>query len=185
MSRARDLGIDALVLAGDILGFSDEVDDPEEDQAIDARRLEADLLAAEIPVLYVMGNDDLVEFVPPGEEFVPLHGHRVELGGFNFVGYRYSLPWMGSVGEKPEEGILKDLEGLAAYLDNRTVLVTHSPAHGTLDPGFGPKKIGSRSLLQLLETHPVYAHIHGHSHGGFGRDMASRRDRFLREDYNQ
>ena len=170
VSRARELEIEALVLAGDILGFPDEADDPEEDQAIDAHRLEADLLAAEIPVLYVMGNDDLIEFEPAHEDFVSLQDRRIEIGRFNFVGYRYSLPWMGGVGEKPEEEILKDTEVLAGRLDSQTILVSHSPAYGVLDPGFGPKKIGSRSLGSLLEAHAVRAHIHGHSHGGFGRD---------------
>jgi Icc-related predicted phosphoesterase len=145
------------------------VEDPEEDQAIDARRLEEDLLGADLPVLYVLGNDDLVAFEPPDQRFMPLHGRRVELGGFNFVGYQYSPPWMGGPWEKPDEEILVDLEELKGYLDPRTVLVTHSPAHGFLDPGFGGKKIGSCSLRKLLDSHPVRAHIHGHSHAGFGR----------------
>jgi Icc-related predicted phosphoesterase len=168
--RAGELAVDAIVLAGDILGFSDEVEDPEQDQKIDADCLERDLLDADVPVLYILGNDDLIEFRPPHENFVPLHNCRIDMGRFNFVGYRYSLPWMGGIGEKPEDEILDDLESLAAYLDSGTVLVTHSPAHGILDPGFGTKKIGSRSLKKLIEDHPIRAHVHGHSHGGFGRD---------------
>ena len=170
VAKARELDVDAIVLAGDILGFPGEVDDAEEDQAIDARHLEADLLAAERPVLFIMGNDDLIDFDPRGEQFLPLHDRRVEIGDFNFVGYQYSLPWMGGIFEKPDDEIESGLEEVEGYVDDRTVFVTHSPAFGILDPGFGPKKIGSRSLRLFLEAHPVRAHIHGHSHGGFGRE---------------
>jgi Icc-related predicted phosphoesterase len=162
--------VESIVLAGDLLGFSDEVEDPSEDQTIDARRLESVLLQAGTPVLYIMGNDDLIELQPVSGKLVPLHHLRVDSRDFNFVGYQYSLPWMGSDLEKPDEEIARDLAELVPYLDNRTVLVTHSPAHGILDPGFGPYKIGSPALRALLDTHPFRAHIHGHSHSGFGRD---------------
>lgn len=92
VDAARSRQVETIVLAGDLLGFTDEVEDPEEDQAIEG------------------------------------------------------------------------------YLDSRTVLVTHSPAHGILDSGAGPHKIGSRALRALLDKRPVRAHIHGHSHSGFGRD---------------
>lgn len=162
--------VESIVLAGDLLGFSDEVEDPSEDQTIDAHRLESVLLQAGTPVLYIMGNDDLIELQPVSGKLVPLHNLRVDSRDFNFVGYQYSLPWMGSDLEKPDEEIARDLAELVPYLDNRTVLVTHSPAHGILDPGFGPYKIGSPALRALLDTHPFRAHIHGHSHSGFGRD---------------
>jgi len=162
--------VESIVLAGDLLGFSDEVEDPSEDQTIDARRLESVLLQAGTPVLYIMGNDDLIELQPVSGKLVPLHNLRVDSRDFNFVGYQYSLPWMGSDLEKPDEEIARDLAELVPYLDNRTVLVTHSPAHGILDPGFGPYTIGSPALQALLDTHPFRAHIHGHSHSGFGRD---------------
>ncbi len=162
--------VESIVLAGDLLGFPDEVEDPREDQTIDARRLESVLLQAGTPVLYIMGNDDLIELQPVSGKLVPLHNLRVDSRDFNFVGYQYSLPWMGSDLEKPDEEIARDLAELVPYLDNRTVLVTHSPAHGILDPGFGPYKIGSPALRALLDTHPFRVHIHGHSHSGFGRD---------------
>ena len=117
-----------------------------------------------------MGNDDLVELEPVEGKLEPLHNRRVDFGGFNFVGYQYSLPWMGGDLEKPDEEIEADLKAIEGYLDSRTVLVTHSPAHGILDPGAGPHKIGSRALRDLLDKRPVRAHIHGHSHSGFGRD---------------
>ena len=170
LEEARRHGVEALVLAGDLFGFADEVDDPDEDQQINARHVRGLLMGIELPVYYIMGNDDSVELEPSDGKLIPLHGRRVECPPYNFVGYQYSLPWMGGIFEKPEEEIAADLAPLEDLLDSRTVFVTHSPAHGTLDPGKGPLKIGSRSLEDLLDRNNVLAHIHGHSHSGFGRD---------------
>jgi Icc-related predicted phosphoesterase len=172
VDQARHHSVQKILLAGDLLGFPDEEEDPVEDQSIDARRLESVLMEAGCPVFYIMGNDDLIELQPVSGRLVPLHNLRVDSGDFNFIGYQYSLPWMGSDLEKPDEEIAHDLVTLQPYLDTNTVLVTHSPAHGILDPGFGPYRIGSPALRALLDTHPYRAHIHGHSHSGFGRDGA-------------
>lgn len=170
LGEARSLGVEALVLAGDLFGYADEVDDPDEDQVINAMHVRGLLIGADTPVLYIMGNDDSIELEPVEQRLIPLHGRRVEWPPFNFVGYQYSLPWMGGVFEKHEAEIEADLLEIENLLDSRTILVTHSPAHGILDPGAGPHKIGSRSLRDLLERNNVLAHIHGHSHSGFGRD---------------
>ena len=170
VDQARALEPAVIVLAGDQLGYTDEVEDPKEDQALNARRLEAILLKAVVPIVYIMGNDDEVELEPVKGKLEPLHNRRVELGDFNFVGYQYTLPFMGGDLEKPEAEIEKDLEAIERLIDDRTVLVTHSPAYGTLDPGAGPHKIGSCSLRALLDRQEVRVHIHGHSHSGFGRN---------------
>lgn len=88
---------------------------------------------------------------------------------FSVVGYQYSLPFMGGTFEKPEAAIAADLAPLAGLVDAGTIFVSHSPAFGILDPGFADVQIGSRSLRQLFDSTPFLAHIHGHSHGGFGR----------------
>jgi Icc-related predicted phosphoesterase len=76
---------------------------------------------------------------------------------------------MGGTFEKPEVSVEADLETLEGLLDASTIFVTHSPAFGILDPGLGQAPIGSRSIRDLLQRCPVHAHIHGHSHDGFGR----------------
>jgi Icc-related predicted phosphoesterase len=167
---ARDRAVDALVLAGDLLGSPDEIEPIEEAQRHDARGLVPLLESAGLPVLYVMGNDDLIELDPRSERFHSLHGRRIDVGGFNFVGYQYTLPFMGGTFEKPEDGIAADLEPLSGMLDARTIVVSHGPAAGILDPGVGGVRIGSQSLRAFLAAHPFRAHIHGHSHSGFGRD---------------
>jgi Icc-related predicted phosphoesterase len=64
LSEARAAGVDAIVLAGDLLGCPDGFATPEDAQRHDARSLVARLEDAGLPVLYVMGNDDLVEVAP-------------------------------------------------------------------------------------------------------------------------
>ena len=170
LEEARGHRAEALVLAGDLFGYADEVEDPEEDQRRNAAQIQDLFRSCDLPILFIMGNDDGFDIGESWPGWTPLHERRVDLGGFHFVGYQYSLPWMGGVFEKPEVEIAADLSLLAPLVDESTVLVTHSPAYGILDPGAGPLKIGSPSLRQLIEERRPRAHIHGHSHSGFGRN---------------
>ncbi len=169
LAVARDHHVDAMVLAGDLLGCPDGFDTPEDAQRHEAKLVVELFKSMEVPVLYIMGNDDLVELESPTNHVQSLHGRRVELGNINFVGYQYSLPFMGGAFEKPEVEIQSDLVHVGPMLDPNTVFVSHSPAMGILDPGFGEAKIGSSSIRELLASNPFLAHIHGHSHAGFGR----------------
>lgn len=167
---AQEQRVQAIVLAGDLLGCPDGFDTPQEAQQHEARVLVELLEGAQVPVFYIMGNDDLVELNSRSKRVQSLHGRKVWAGHFAFVGYQYSLPFMGGAFEKPEAAIESDLRDLAKLLDTETVVVTHSPVLGVLDPSFGDTQIGSRSLAELLEKRPFLAHIHGHSHAGFGRE---------------
>jgi Icc-related predicted phosphoesterase len=166
---ASEHHVDAVILAGDLFGCLDGFATPETAQAHEARLLSEFLAGAGFPVLYIMGNDDLVELNSGCRHVQSIHGRRVQLGRYSFVGYQYSLPFMGGPFEKPEAGIKADVAAVEALMDRDTVFVSHSPALGILDPGVGDTRIGSRSIRDLLERHPVRAHIHGHSHAGFGR----------------
>lgn len=169
LTTARQHNVEAIVLAGDLLGCPDGFETPEDAQRHEAQTL-ADLLeTADVPVLYIMGNDDLVELDARSGRVQSIHGRRVALGPFSFVGYQYSLPFMGGIFEKSEAGIETDLASLAGLVGPKTVVVSHSPALGMLDPGFGESNIGSGSLLRFLESNPFLVHVHGHSHAGFGR----------------
>ena len=169
LAAAREHRVEAIVLAGDLLGCLDGFDKPEAAQEHEAEILASVLDTAEVPVLYIMGNDDLVELNARSSRVQSIHGRRVQCGAFGFVGYQYSLPFMGGTFEKPDADIANDLASMAALMDADTVLVSHSPAHGIQDPGFGDTRIGSVSIRDFLEKHPFHAHIHGHSHAGFGR----------------
>jgi Icc-related predicted phosphoesterase len=169
LAAVREHGLEAMVLAGDLLSGADGFESVEESQEQEARVLTDFLGQAGVPVLYLMGNDDLVELNPRNEAIQSLHGKRVYLGKFAFAGYQYSLPFMGGLFEKPEEGIESDLAELALNVDAGTVFVSHSPAFGILDGARAGWSIGSRSLLRFLDTKGFRAHIHGHCHSGFGR----------------
>jgi Icc-related predicted phosphoesterase len=166
LTAAREERVEAIVLAGDLLSGAEGFDSVEESQRHEACILTDLLDSAGVPVLYLMGNDDLVELNPTSNRIQSVHGKRVNLGRFAFAGYQYSLPWMGGIFEKPEAGIENDLDGLAQHVDSDTIFVSHSPAFGILD---GPNTIGSRALLRFVGTNGFRAHIHGHCHYGFGR----------------
>jgi uncharacterized protein len=167
-SLARNRDVQLLVLAGDLLGFAEGFDKIEDAQAADAGRITAILGDLPVPVYYIMGNDDWVDLQPSDQQFSSLHGKRIDLHGFNFVGYQCTLPFMGGVNERPEGVIATELSALEPLMDDRTVLVTHSPAAGILD-STQLGSAGSVSLLELIGRRKVRAHIHGHIHGSFGR----------------
>ena len=162
---AAERQADLLVLAGDLLAG-----DWEKGQREQVRKIIPLLKKAPVPLLYLMGNDDFVALDYEDARIQPLHGRRIDFGGYNFVGYQYSLPFVGGIFEKPESEIEKDIRPLEALLDGQTVFVTHSPVFGILDRVYGGSHVGSRSLAALLERKPVLAHIHGHIHEDFGRD---------------
>ena len=169
IDTALEYHVDALVLAGDLLGCPDGFATPEDAQQHDAQLLSEFLADAGLPILYIMGNDDLVELNSGCERVQTIHGRRVQSGLYNFVGYQYSLPFMGGTFEKPEASIRVDLADLDGLSDNDTIFVSHSPALGILDPGLDETRIGSSALQEFLQRQPFRAHIHGHSHSGFGR----------------
>lgn len=162
---AKEERADLLILAGDLFAEGWEEEQREQAQAIIPL-----LQRVPAPVLYLMGNDDFVGLDYEDERVKPLHGRRVEFGGYGFVGYQYSLPFVGGIFEKPENEIDADVKTLEPLLDTQTVLVTHSPAYGSLDRTYGGEHVGSRSLAALMERRPVLAHIHGHIHESFGRE---------------
>lgn len=169
LNIAQEQEVDAIVLAGDLFGCLDGFDTPEAAQRHEASLVADFLQRAGLPVLYIMGNDDLVELNAASDRVQSINGREVQCGRFAFVGYQYSLPFMGGTFEKPDANIRIDLAHLPARLGPETVFVSHSPALGILDPGAGGVHIGSSSLREFLEANPFRAHIHGHSHAGFGR----------------
>lgn len=166
---AQKKDVDAVVLAGDLLGCPDDSLPIEEAQLADADRVLSIVEPLQFPVFYIMGNDDMIELPPSNSCFRSVQGKRADFGGFNFVGYQYTLPFMGGIFEKPEEEMEADLLGLEPLLDSQTILVTHGPAKGIRDIGMLGLHAGSESLWKLLERRPVRAHIHGHIHEAFGR----------------
>ena len=154
--------VDVLVLAGDLF----DTDFPAKQQK-QAEKIVARLRASSVPVLYLMGNDDYVPLDYEDSLIQPLHGRRVEIGEFNFVGYQYTPPFVGDIFMKPDNEIEVDLRSLEPLVDARTVFVTHAPAFGSLDLCY-EENAGSRSIAHFMLRKPVLAHIHGHIHHRFG-----------------
>jgi len=163
VGQARSFQVDALVLAGDLLGVPSGFESVEPAMLASAKCTKKILRSVACPVLYIMGNDDLVDLGPDAANIVSIHGRRVELADFGFVGYQHGPPFMGGPFERPEGDLENELKGLSDLMDDVTVLVTHYPAVGTLDGGFG-----LHGIRDLVEQCPVLAHVHGHSHSTFG-----------------
>jgi Icc-related predicted phosphoesterase len=163
--QAREQRAELVVLAGDLSASSWD----EREQRDEARTLISLFKGFPATTLYLMGNDDFFALDYEDERVKPLHGRRLDFGGYRFIGYHYTTPFIGSMHEKPEEEIEKDLKTLESFLDERTVFVTHGPAFGVLDRGFTGEHVGSHSVAALLMRRPVLAHIHGHIHQCFGR----------------
>ena len=164
--QARRQQPEVVILAGDLSASSWD----EAEQRQEARALIDLFKKFPVTTLYLMGNDDFFALDYEDEQVKPLHGRRLEFGGHRFVGYQYTTPFVGSLHEKPEEDIEKDLERVEPLLDGKTVLVTHGPAFGVLDRVYAGEHVGSHSLAALLARRPVLAHIHGHIHQCFGRE---------------
>ena len=109
---ASEHRVDVIILAGDLLGCPDGFPTAEDAQQNDAQLLGQLLASAERPVFYIMGNDDLVELNSRSSRVCSIHGRRFQLGTYGFVGYQYSLPFMGGPFEKRETSIKADLDAL-------------------------------------------------------------------------
>lgn len=170
----RTFDVEVVVLAGDLLHSSRSDLTIEEAQRENANQILEVLHSLSIPVLYIMGNDDLIELGCENNLVQSIHGRRVMIGRYTFVGYQYSLPFMAGIFEKAESEIQKDLLMIEPLLDANTVLVTHSPAYGILDLGIPiPDRdihVGSSSILELIQRRNVRVHVHGHIHQCFGRE---------------
>jgi len=167
---AREYRPDAVILGGDLLAARPDHPGPIQASHGECASRVVELLSTiDVPVFYIMGNDDMVDLDPPAGAVQSVHNKRVELHGFNVVGYQFSLPFMGGINEKPEADIRTDLEQLESMIDERTVFVTHSPAYGVRDLGILDRHAGSTSIADVIERRNPVAHIHGHIHSQFGR----------------
>ena len=160
-----DYGVDALILAGDILLGGWEKDQYRQATSF----IMPSLKGLSIPVFFVMGNDDHIELKSEHKNIRSVHGRRLGFGSYNIVGYQYSPPFIGSCHEKPESEITEDLRKIELILDENTILVTHTPAYGFVDKIHSGHHAGSRALAECLSRNKILCHIHGHIHHSFGR----------------
>jgi Icc-related predicted phosphoesterase len=120
------------------------------------------LSRARKPVLIVPGNHDQTPWADSGP-VLNIHGRRVELDGWNFVGYRGTISPMLS-----DEDIGAELVAIRPLVDSRTILVTHNPPRSVLDRCDRPN-LGSESIRRLVSEREPAWHLFGHIHQAFGR----------------
>ena len=162
---------EVLVLAGDLFGFPDGYPTVETAQQAQGEKITDIICKAQVPILYIMGNDDWIEWAPDSSLIQSIHGRRIQYESMSFVGYQFTPPFVGSIHEKPETDIRFDLDELAPLIDRDTVMVTHGPARHYLDKTAAGDFVGSCALSDFFASHHVHAHIHGHIHRAFGRHL--------------
>lgn len=126
--------------------------------------------------LFVPGNHDFLCEKSPGiaramcddAGVTLLDGLRVELCGVSF----YGAPWVTNLRRWAfhredkwiKYRVLNDLRGVGV-----DVLLTHSPAYGTLDRCVSGDVVGVKAFNTINERFQPLAHVHGHIHESYGR----------------
>ncbi len=98
-----------------------------------------------------------------------LHKKKLELeDGFFVVGFGFSSPTpFGTPGELTEEEIYTQLNRLP--INNKTILITHSPPYGVLDEVGGGIHAGSKSIRKIMEEKKPLILLCGHIHDQEGK----------------
>jgi Icc-related predicted phosphoesterase len=121
-------------------------------------------------ILFVMGNDDgIIDSDWESEGFIQnVHNRRLNIGGYNYVGYQFTNPFIGGRFEKQESEQENDFKELKQLIDKSTILITHGPAYGILDKIGTGESVGSKALLNLVNETKPRMHLFGHIHDSFG-----------------
>ncbi len=127
------------------------------------------LMSSGKPIFFIMGNDDgIIEgglSWPENKSLININQKRAVYKKFKFIGYQYTVPFVGGLYEKPESEQKKDLARLERKIDSDTILITHGPPRGILDD----QNYGSNALRNLVDKNPPRLHLFGHIHQSFGR----------------
>ncbi len=129
------------------------------------------LLGTSDNIYWIPGNIERLEICGELQEKC-IHGKKIELGnGFNIVGFGFSGPTpFGTPGELSEEEIYAQMKGLP--IDNKTILVTHSPPYGIMDEVSVGIHAGSKSIRKIMEEKKPLVLACGHIHQAEGKEKA-------------
>jgi Icc-related predicted phosphoesterase len=117
-----------------------------------------------LKTLAIPGNCDPREVLEAIENSpaIPLHGKRVDIEGYTFVGLGGSSPTPFGTPFELSEGEIH--ETLKEIMVEKAVLVSHTPARGHLDSTATAEKLGSQAVSWIAnEFKPILvisAHIH-------------------------
>ena len=120
-------------------------------------------------IYWIPGNMEPLDIC----EELPEHClHKKELAlvdGLKLIGFGFSNPTpFGTSGELSEEQIYSELNELP--IDNKTILITHTPPYGTLDEVDGEIHAGSKSLQKIMEEKKPLFLFCGHIHNRSGKE---------------
>lgn len=118
------------------------------------------------PVYVVPGNHDQTRWTTD-RGVINVDGRREEYGPINLVGYRWTTL------DRRDRDQRRDLRKLGRFVDENTILVTHSPPYGTLDDvqneETGTVHFGSKPVKRLVARRSPAIVLCGHVHRRFGR----------------
>lgn len=165
--KARNIGVDVILVCGDITHFG---------SIRDAEKVLAPLTALKLPVLYVPGNCDPPSLIEKEfEDAQCIHGMCQTFGNLSFIGAG-SVP-VDRVHPSPFE--ISDEEILAALNQGMkqckspryVIVVAHSPPINTkLDIAHFGGHVGSPSLRHFIEQNQPSVVFCGHIHEARGID---------------
>lgn len=171
----EDKDVDVLILPGDLYPKPDEVTFEtykaiQEGSAMDISNLLNDL---NIPIYYVLGNDDWVESgITCGEN---VHNRIIEHKGVYFTGFEYILKTPFSTNREMSEDRLKktfieQVNNLDLNSKKPLVVVGHTPLFMKQDKMVNGKCVGSRKLRMEIEKLKPMLYLCGHIHEAYGAD---------------
>jgi uncharacterized protein len=137
------------------------------------RTIEA-LSRIETPILLVPGNNETEDALRTAcagwDAAMVLHGEGAEVAGVDFWGLGAGIPitpwdWSFDLDEPEAE------EMLAAAPDE-CVLVVHSPPYGHVDVSSAGQHLGSRAILDAIESKRPTLALCGHIHESWGQESA-------------
>lgn len=111
------------------------------------------------PIFLISGNHDLTAWKSEGN-IVNIHEKKIKFKGLNFVGYKWTSL------HRYEEDHKNDIKKLKKKVGKKTIFVSHTPAAGVLDGGFGHN--GSKDIKNMIDKKKPLFHLHGHVHSTWG-----------------
>lgn len=171
----REKDIDVLILPGDLYPkpFSVTYEMFKAIQEESAREISSLFKHLDIPIYYVLGNDDWVDSeIRSG---INLHGKVVEHLGIHFTGFEYIKETPFFTNRELSEDQLKtafreQINTLQLKSKEPLVIVAHTPLFEKQDRITGGERVGSQSLRMEIENLNPLIYLGGHIHEDFGAD---------------
>ena len=162
VQRSRD--VDVLVCAGDLAVMRQGLQ-----PVVDI------LSAARCPAVLVPGNGESYEELDAAcaawDDAYVLHGAGCVIGGVSFWGLGGAVP-VTPFGAWSYDFTEEQARSLLAGCPHGAVLVTHSPPYGHVDATGGDEHLGSRAVVETIESARPRLVVCGHIHACWEHESA-------------